>query len=309
MKNSESVNTSRQYKDTLFRALFSDGKEFLALYNAVADDHYPDDTDVTPCPNNPILARFNDVAFRIGSQIVVFFEQQSSLSKNMPLRLLRYVTDVLYSQIVDMDKLYGSAQVMIPAPKFYILYNGKQKVREKVIKLSDAFILSDSEPGLELTARIININYNNGEAALDRSASLKGYSFLIETIRNNQDSGMTRDESIAAAIDLCIKQDVLRTYLEAHYAEVIKMLNYEYDAEAERRVLQQESRQEGRAEERRLFVEERQAFTRERQTFTKERQTFTKERQTFVTLLRAQGMSDEKIAEATGRTLDEIQCL
>ena len=40
--------TSRQYKDTLFRSLFSDGQKFLELYNAVADESYPGDTDVTP---------------------------------------------------------------------------------------------------------------------------------------------------------------------------------------------------------------------------------------------------------------------
>jgi len=248
MRDPETSNTNRQYKDTVFRSLFSDGKEFLELYNAVADDHYPGDTEVVPCPNNPILARFNDVAFKIGSQIVVFFEQQSTPSKNMPLRLLRYVTDVLYSQIVDLDRLYGSAQVMIPAPKFYVLYNGEQKLQERVIKLSDAFLKNDTEPALELTAKVIDINLGSGESALGRSASLKGYSFLIAEIRRNQSGGMSRDAAITTAIDLCIRRDILKTYLEDHYSEVIKMLNYEYDADAERRVIRQESLQEGRQE-------------------------------------------------------------
>jgi len=64
MQDIEMPKTSRQYKDTLFRALFSDSKEFLALYNAVADDHFPGDTEVIPCPANPILARFNDIVVR-----------------------------------------------------------------------------------------------------------------------------------------------------------------------------------------------------------------------------------------------------
>jgi len=175
----------------------------------------------------------------------VFFEQQSTPSKNMPLRLLRYVTDVLYSQIVDLDRLYGSAQVMIPAPKFYVLYNGEQKLQERVIKLSDAFLRNDTEPALELTAKVIDINIGSGESALGRSASLKGYSFLIAEIRRNQSGGMPRDAAITTAMDLCIRQDILKTYLEDHYSEVIKMLNYEYDADAERRVIRQESFEEG----------------------------------------------------------------
>ena len=36
--------------------------------------------------------------------------------------------------------------------------------------------------------------------------------------------------------------------MNGHYGEVIKMLNYEYDAEAEKRVLREEAWREGRAE-------------------------------------------------------------
>ena len=87
-----------------------------------------------------------------------------------------------------------------------------------------------------------------GDIALDRSASLHGYSFLVAEIRNNIRGGMTRDDAIIAAIELCIRQDVLKTFLKDHFEEVIKMLNYEYDAEAEKRIIRQEGRSEGRQE-------------------------------------------------------------
>ena len=51
--------------------------------------------------------------------------------------------------------------------------------------------------------------------------------------------------AIATAIESCIKQDVLQTFLTENYKEVVKMLNYEYDADAEKRVLKQEGLQEG----------------------------------------------------------------
>jgi len=245
MTNTDSSKTSRQYKDTVFRTLFCDDKRFLELYNAVADDNYPEDTSVTPCPSNSLLARFNDLAACIDSQLIVFFEHQSSLSKNMALRLLPYVTDALYSHIVDKDKLYGSAQVIIPAPKFFILYNGEQPLKDRVVRLSDSFAIKDAEPSLELTAEIIDINLGSGEAALNRSPSLQGYSYLVAEVRKNLLSGMARDNAIVAAIDSCISQDVLQPFLTEHYLEVAKMLNNEYDAEAERRVLKQEGHQEG----------------------------------------------------------------
>ena len=117
-----------QHKDTLFRTLFSDSKNFLELYNAVSDENLPDDTEVTPYPTNELLAKFNDLAAGIGNQLVVFFEHQSTPSPNMPLRLLSYVADILYLHIVDKAKLYGTERVMVPTPRFYVLYNGEQNL-------------------------------------------------------------------------------------------------------------------------------------------------------------------------------------
>ena len=248
MGDAETQKTGRQYKDTVFRALFSDSARFLELYNAVTDGNIPADTAITPCPLNPLLARFNDLAALIGTQLVVFFEHQSTISYNMPLRLLSYVTDILYQQIVDRDKLYGSTRLPIPTPKFYILYNGEQELKDRVMRLSDSFIEKDAEPSLELVAKVVNINFGSGETALNRSASLKGYSFLIAEIQENIQSGMTRDNAIIAAIETCIDQNVLRAFLKSHYWEVVKMLNYEYDAEADRRIQRQEGRKEGQIE-------------------------------------------------------------
>ena len=237
--------TGRQFKDTLFRALFDDSERFLELYNAVANEHYPADTIITPCPSNDLLAKFNDLAACIGDQLVVFFEHQSTISKNMPLRLLSYVTDILYLHIVDRDKLYGKTQLMIPTPKFYVLYNGQQRLDTSVVKLSDAYISHDPDPAMEITAKIVDINLSSGETALDRSVTLHGYSLFIEKIRGYQLAGMTRDKAIVTAINECIKENILTEFLTEHYTEVIKMLNWEYDPEVERRVLDEEAREEG----------------------------------------------------------------
>ena len=162
----------------------------------------------------------------------------------MPLRLLSYATDILNSYVVDRGKLYGSAQVMIPTPKFYVLYNGEQQLVELVLKLSDAFIIRDSEPTMELVAKIIDINLS-GSAVLNRSITLQGYAFLIEEIRKNQQKGMTRDKSITTAMDTCIGLDILTEFLTDHYMEVAKMLNWTYDADAEKRVIREEGKEEG----------------------------------------------------------------
>jgi predicted transposase/invertase (TIGR01784 family) len=247
MEDFTTQKTGHQYKDTLFRTLFQDGKNFLELYNAVADEHFSDDTVVTLYSSNEILARFNDVAAGIGDQLIIFFEHQSTVSKNMPLRLLSYATDILHSYVVDKDKLYGSAQVMIPTPKFYVLYNGEQRLTENVLKLSDAFIIRDSEPAMELVANVIDISLSNS-VVLSRSTTLQGYAFLIDEVRKNQQNGMTRDKAITVAIDSCLGLNILTEFLTEHYSEVKKMLNWEYDADAERRVIREEGKQEGKQE-------------------------------------------------------------
>ena len=83
MENLTTQKTGRQYKDTLFCTLFRDSRNFLELYNAVADEHFPEDTVVTMYSANELLARFNDIAAGIGDQLIIFCEHQSTLSKNM----------------------------------------------------------------------------------------------------------------------------------------------------------------------------------------------------------------------------------
>jgi len=144
---------------------------------------------------------------------------------------------------------------MIPAPKFYVLYNGEQKLTVDEMRLSNAFKVQDSEPMMELVAKIIDINLNSGEVVLNRSMTLQGYSYLIDVVRKNQLGGMTRDKAIAAAIDSCIESGILIDFLTEHYLEVSKMLNWEYDADAERRVLTEEAIQQGLQQGAELVVE------------------------------------------------------
>jgi len=128
------------------------------------------------------------------------------------------------------------------------MYNGEQSFGAKELRLSDSFILHDTVPSLELIAKVVDINPGSGEEALARSSTLQGYSHLISEIRNNINTGMTRDKAIVTAIDSCISQGVLVDFLTELYMEVSRMLNWEYDADAEKRVIRNESREEGRME-------------------------------------------------------------
>ena len=245
-ESQDSKRTSKQYKDTLFRALFQDKKRFIELYNAIAHENYPENINIEPCPINPIMAMYNDLAFLIGSKLIIMCEHKSTINMNMPIRLLFYISDVLRNYIINKDLLYRRALVQIPTPEFYFLYNGNQEYKDHKMILSDAFLMKNNVFTLELTVKIINIHFTGGDAALEHSASLNGYSFLIAEVENNVSKGLSRDESIKKAIYTCIKKRILSDYLIANFNDVVNMLTIEYDKEAELRVQQQEAREEGR---------------------------------------------------------------
>ena len=240
--------TSKQYKDTLFRALFQDKKRFIELYNAIANENYPENTEIEPCPTNPIMAMFNDLAFLVGSKLIVLCEHQSTLNPNMPLRFLFYISDTLRSYVIDKDDLYRRAQVKIPTPEFYILYNGKQNPDMQTMVLSDAFLMKGIEYTLELTVKVVDIRFDHGKDVLEQSTTLSGYAYLIAEIENNISNGLTRDEAIKKSINICIEHGILIEYLKENYEGVVNLLTFEYDQEAERRAMRLDGKQEGKQE-------------------------------------------------------------
>ena len=121
-----------KYRNTLIRALFQDEKRAIELCNAVTGSDYPEGTKVELCDlDNSLVWRYNDLAFAIDDQLLFMIEHQSSISPNLPLRFLSYVTDILYSWFVKVDELYGKKLYQIPIPKCYVLYNGVEQLKEK----------------------------------------------------------------------------------------------------------------------------------------------------------------------------------
>ena len=65
------VSANRNYKDTVFRMLFSDKKNLLSLYNAVNSRDYtnPDDLEIVTLENAIYMGMKNDLAFIIDTNI------------------------------------------------------------------------------------------------------------------------------------------------------------------------------------------------------------------------------------------------
>ena len=175
------MGANREFKSSLFSELFSDPVRLRELYNAIANTNYGEDTPVELNTLEDILIKDlkNDVSFVIDDKFVVLIEHQSTLSENMPLRILLYIAR-LYERIAKYEDVYRDRLLKIPTPEFIVLYNGEKKFPdERIYRLSDAYKTSDESVekfgSMELTVRVVNINPNGNAELLGKSSTLAGY--------------------------------------------------------------------------------------------------------------------------------------
>lgn len=153
------VKANQNYKDTVFRKLFSDKKNLLSLYNAISKNNYedPEVLQIVTLKNAICMEMKNDLAFVIHTDLFLF-EHQSTYNPNMPLRNLFYISRE-FQKMTDKKSLYSSVLQTVPTPNFIVLYNGTEKKEAWCIDyLSDVFEHFDGEPNLELKVLTLNIN-------------------------------------------------------------------------------------------------------------------------------------------------------
>ena len=210
----------RNYKDLVFRKIFHDKEKLLSLYNALNHSHYedPELLHITTLENAVYLSVQNDLSFVVDFDLW-FFEHQSTLNPNMPYRFLLYLASE-YSKLNTDDLLYSNKLQMLDTPHFVVFYNGTDPLPEySTLKLSSAYRNKEETPQLE-------------------------YAQFVAEVRKQAKVYPNR-QAIVQAVDVCIKKDILKEFLLENKKEVIDMVFFEYDAEAEKRVIYKD----GRAEE------------------------------------------------------------
>lgn len=236
---------NRLYKTRMFEMIFSNRQELLELYNAVNQTDYKDpaELEINTLENAIYLSMHNDLSFVIDSRLSLY-EHQSTWNPNIPLRCLMYISD-LYSGMTKDENLYGSKTVKLPAPRFLVFYNGVEKRPEKeILKLSDAYLVAEENPALELKAEFLNINPGNNEILLEMCKTLKDYSEYTHKVREYTKT-MDISDAVEKAITECIREGILADFLKQNRAEAKKMSIYEYDEERQRKFDREEGREEG----------------------------------------------------------------
>ena len=224
---SEKIPTAnRQYKDTVFRMLFSEKENLLSLYNAVTGNAYQnaDDLKIVTLENAIYMGMKNDLAFMLETNIYLY-EHQSTLNPNIPLRDLIYI-GIEYQQYVDDKSLYSSRLQKIPAPKFMVFYNGTDAVDDWVeLRLSEAYEHLAGEPDLELKVLMLNVNEGHNKDLMEQCQTLKEYAIYVARVRKYT-SEMNLNDAVARAIDECIKEGILVEFLRKNRSEVMCCLLY-----------------------------------------------------------------------------------
>ena len=189
----------------------------------------------------------NDISFLVDSNMTLY-EQQSSLNPNMPLRGLFYFAQLYQIYLTQNDKNVISSQlVKIPTPKFVVFYNGtKDDPDSWKLKLSTAFDHPDESGDFEWTATVINMCPDHNQTLHKNCKPLYHYISFVYRIKNNIDSGMSRNKAIEEAVDFAIKENYLDGFFKTQRAEVIGMILTEFDEEQAHRIWRRDGYTEGR---------------------------------------------------------------
>lgn len=98
---------NRNYKDTIFRWLFSDKNNLLSLYNAIAGAHYqnPEALNIVTLENAVYMGMKNDLAFVLETGLYLY-EHQSTYNPNIPLRDLFYIASEYQSLMKSENPVF-----------------------------------------------------------------------------------------------------------------------------------------------------------------------------------------------------------
>ncbi len=304
---------NRQYKDTVFRMLFSEKENLLSLYNAVTGKAYQnaDDLKIVTLENAIYMGMKNDLAFMLETNIYLY-EHQSTLNPNIPLRDLIYI-GIEYQQYVDDKSLYSSRLQKIPAPKFMVFYNGTDAVDDRVeLRLSNAYEHLAGEPDLELKVLMLNVNEGHNKELMEQCQTLKEYAIYVARVRKYT-SEMNLNDAVARAIDECIKEGILVEFLRKNRSEVKMVSILEYDKEWEEKKLRKAEYEAGRSEGIEIGKSEGIEIGKSEGIEIGKSKGIEigrdKAMAEFVCNMIKYGFSIEKIAEVTGKNAEQIQTI
>lgn len=227
---------TRTYKDRLFVFIFGSRKDWtLSLYNAVNGTEYtdPEAIEYNTLKDVIYMSMKNDVSFLMLG-VMNMWEQQSTFNPNLLLRFFIYLARLYEEYITNVygwESIYRTKLLSLPTPKMVVFYNGEMdQPKERFLRLSDAFS-GTIAPDIDISVRMININYDSNREIMKLCKPLSDYSWLVREIRRLVSEGHVLDEAVAAAIN-DMPEGEIKDFLIANESEVKTMMLTEYDEKA-----------------------------------------------------------------------------
>lgn len=223
--NQQNSNMNLTYKDSVFRKLFNNKENALALYNALTGQNLPSGVEIKFTTLEDVIykTRKNDISFLLENVFIILFEHQSTINENMSIRDLIYYTTTI-QRMYSNKKFYEATKVILPRPEFIMLYNGTQDMPEYFeLKLSDNFA-GEGDINLQLTVKVYNINEGKNLEIMERCEVLAQYSRFVSAVREACQKGELTDPELKSLFQHCINQGILPDFLKEYGTEAINML-------------------------------------------------------------------------------------
>ena len=239
-------HAKNNYRDSLFRKYFEHPDKLAALHELLTGIPTAEQNVEIKTLKSVLFNRLkNDISFKVGDRFIVLFEHQSTINPNMPARMLLY-SAMLYRKMLSKESIYSKKLIPLPAPEFYVLYNGKDPWKDNSkLYLSSAF--AENQHNLELVVTVRNIRYNKDNELLQKYKPLHDYSFFVYDVEKRVASGDSLADAIRSATDYCINHNIMRDYLSANYEEVFEMMSLRWNEKDAKKYWQKEAREEGHA--------------------------------------------------------------
>ena len=239
-------HAKNNYRDSLFRKYFEHPDKLAALHELLTGIPTAEQNVEIKTLKSVLFNRLkNDISFKVGDRFIVLFEHQSTINPNMPARMLLY-SAMLYRKMLSKESIYSKKLIPLPAPEFYVLYNGKDPWKDNSkLYLSSAF--AENQHNLELVVTVRNIRYNKDNELLQKYKPLHDYSFFVYDIEKRVASGDSLADAIRSATDYCINHNIMRDYLLVNYEEVFEMMSLRWNEKDSKKYWQKEAREEGHA--------------------------------------------------------------
>ena len=178
------------------------------------------------------------------NQMAGFEDTAGLVLPGEPLRDLFYVANV-YSALLKDEDFFSTVRIPIPYPKFVVFYNGKSPMPEKeILRLSDSYETKKEEVDLELKVLVLNINKGYNHDLMDKCRTLREYMIYTDTVRKYSKL-LSFPEAVDQAISECIRNGILKDFLEKNKAEVRSVSIFEYDEEKHRKHEREIGRKQG----------------------------------------------------------------